>query len=233
MYSAHARTWIHRQTATRFSDESARTGTAIAKLVLTLQPCMSRKWFGNTCTTNTRKRRTQGFVYLPLCSPAIRMQPTTPFARHDRLRPATWLPGSGRFVDLPADVTDDLLEDELQSSVTLATCDRHWYCKPVPVRCWPTSRGRHGRNLRWRFAVCCTQPWRAHQSTKPHSPGAIIRVQQVNPSEWQISQVPAVQAAFVSVDPDSGKILSLIGGFDFNHNSFNHVTQAGGSWVQL
>lgn len=43
---------------------------------------------------------------------------------------------------------------------------------------------------------------------------------------WRIVQLPQVEAALVSIDPNDGRIRSLIGGFDFNHNQFNHVTQA-------
>ena len=43
---------------------------------------------------------------------------------------------------------------------------------------------------------------------------------------WQIVQLPEVEAAFVSLDPQDGAIRALVGGFDFNRNKFNHVTQA-------
>lgn len=43
---------------------------------------------------------------------------------------------------------------------------------------------------------------------------------------WQIVQLPQVEAAFVALDPDSGAVRALVGGFDFNRNKFNHVTQA-------
>ena len=56
--------------------------------------------------------------------------------------------------------------------------------------------------------------------------GAVIRVQKSSEGDWNIVQVPAAEAAFVSIDPDSGALKSLIGGFDYNHNNFNHVTQA-------
>lgn len=56
-------------------------------------------------------------------------------------------------------------------------------------------------------------------------PGAIVRVQRIEDT-WHIVQLPQVEVAFVSVDPRNGAIRSLIGGFDFNYNSFNHVTQA-------
>jgi penicillin-binding protein 1A len=43
---------------------------------------------------------------------------------------------------------------------------------------------------------------------------------------WKLAQLPQVEAAFVSMNADSGAILSLVGGFDFRRNQFNHVTQA-------
>lgn len=56
--------------------------------------------------------------------------------------------------------------------------------------------------------------------------GSIIRVQKDDKGAWQITQLPQVESAFVSGSPVDGAIYSLIGGFDFNKNQFNHVTQA-------
>ena len=56
--------------------------------------------------------------------------------------------------------------------------------------------------------------------------GAIIRLQKNDKGNWQISQLPEVESAFVAVDPKYGGIRALVGGFDFNRNKFNHVTQA-------
>ncbi len=55
--------------------------------------------------------------------------------------------------------------------------------------------------------------------------GAIIRVMQET-SGWSVIQLPEVESAFVSVNSEDGAIRSLVGGFDFNRNKFNHVTQA-------
>ncbi len=57
-------------------------------------------------------------------------------------------------------------------------------------------------------------------------PGAIIRVVRGNKGQWQIAQLPQVEAALVSIDPQDGAIRSMAGGFDFHRNKFNHVTQA-------
>src|SRR5687768_12887393 len=57
--------------------------------------------------------------------------------------------------------------------------------------------------------------------------GAIIRVQREAPGKpWQIAQLPEVEAAFIALDPQDGSVRALVGGFDFNRNKFNHVTQA-------
>lgn len=55
--------------------------------------------------------------------------------------------------------------------------------------------------------------------------GAVIRVQKSDKG-WQIVQLPEVEAAFVAASPVDGAIRALVGGFDFNRNKFNHVTQA-------
>ena len=55
--------------------------------------------------------------------------------------------------------------------------------------------------------------------------GAIIRVTQEG-SSWLLIQLPEVESAFVAVNSENGAIRALVGGFDFNRNKFNHVTQA-------
>jgi penicillin-binding protein 1A len=56
--------------------------------------------------------------------------------------------------------------------------------------------------------------------------GSIVRLHKDDKGIWQISQLPLVEASFVSGDPRTGAIYSLIGGFDFDRSQFNHVTQA-------
>ncbi|PKO61835.1 MAG: penicillin-binding protein [Betaproteobacteria bacterium HGW-Betaproteobacteria-18] len=56
--------------------------------------------------------------------------------------------------------------------------------------------------------------------------GAVIRVVQTPRKTWEITQLPEVEGAFVAIDPRDGSIKALVGGFDFEKNKFNHVTQA-------
>jgi penicillin-binding protein 1A len=57
-------------------------------------------------------------------------------------------------------------------------------------------------------------------------PGALVRITKTAKGGWEITQLPEVEGAFVSIDPRDGAIHALVGGFDFNKNKFNHVTQA-------
>ena len=44
--------------------------------------------------------------------------------------------------------------------------------------------------------------------------------------EWMLTQLPEVESALVSMDPNTGEITALVGGFDYHKNKFNHITQA-------
>ncbi|MFC3107525.1 penicillin-binding protein 1A [Undibacterium arcticum] len=55
--------------------------------------------------------------------------------------------------------------------------------------------------------------------------GAVIRVTQEG-KHWNITQMPEVESAFVAANTQDGAIRALVGGFDYNRNKFNHVTQA-------
>jgi penicillin-binding protein 1A len=56
-------------------------------------------------------------------------------------------------------------------------------------------------------------------------PGAVIRVAR-DSKGWAITQVPQVAAALVSIDATTGAYRALVGGFDYNLQKYNHVTQA-------
>ena len=55
--------------------------------------------------------------------------------------------------------------------------------------------------------------------------GDIIRVRPAG-NGWRFSQLPEVEGALVSLDPDDGAIVALSGGFDFYRSKFNRATQA-------
>jgi penicillin-binding protein 1A len=57
-------------------------------------------------------------------------------------------------------------------------------------------------------------------------PGSVIRLVQDAKGAWSVVQLPQVEGALVSLNPQDGAIRAMVGGFDFNKNKFNHVTQA-------
>ncbi|MCF6236175.1 MAG: penicillin-binding protein 1A [Gammaproteobacteria bacterium] len=58
--------------------------------------------------------------------------------------------------------------------------------------------------------------------------GDIIWLQKGSSEEvpWHLTQIPTINGALVSLDPENGRIISLVGGFHFARSKFNRVTQA-------
>jgi len=56
--------------------------------------------------------------------------------------------------------------------------------------------------------------------------GAVVRALRNAKGEWSLTQVPEVEGAFVAMDPATGAIRAMVGGFDYGKSKFNHVTQA-------
>ena len=69
------------------------------------------------------------------------------------------------------------------------------------------------------------------RGTKPESAAAVVKVGDVirvrlTENGWIFSQLPEVEGALVSLDPNDGAIVALAGGFDFHRSKFNRVMQA-------
>ncbi|MGS9164805.1 hypothetical protein ACQWF7_26220, partial [Salmonella enterica subsp. enterica serovar Infantis] len=45
-------------------------------------------------------------------------------------------------------------------------------------------------------------------------------------NDWWLAQVPEVNSALVSLNPHTGAVLALVGGFDYNQRKFNRATHA-------
>ena len=56
--------------------------------------------------------------------------------------------------------------------------------------------------------------------------GDIIRLLKNDANEWMLSQIPDVEGGLISITPNDGSVLALVGGFNYFKNKFNHVTQA-------
>ena len=130
------------------------------------------------------------------------------------------------YVELPANVGDDdfdeLLGDHLDSDDLLAAIVLAADAKHVQVALRTGEKiDIAGEGLR--FAARGLDPKTVPQRRIRR--GAIVRVQREGRS-WQIVQLPEVESAFIAIDPQDGAVRALVGGFDFNRNKFNHVTQA-------
>ena len=137
--------------------------------------------------------------------------------------------GPEKFVDLPADpkeledAIDDALTDhpdngDVMSAVVLAADPK----KITAIRQNGESVDITGEGLRPAQSGLSDK---APPKTKIRR-GAVIRVVKTPKGSWEITQLPEVEGAFVAIDPRDGAIRALVGGFDFNKNKFNHVTQA-------
>jgi penicillin-binding protein 1A len=79
----------------------------------------------------------------------------------------------------------------------------------------------HTINLPWSALAWTNRP-NARAIAKP---GDLIRVEHAD-ANWQLSEVPKVEGALVSLDPKNGAIYALVGGFNYEKSNFNRVTQA-------
>ncbi|MCS6765688.1 MAG: penicillin-binding protein 1A [Candidatus Protistobacter heckmanni] len=137
--------------------------------------------------------------------------------------------GPEAFVELPGEesarqsLIDETLvahpdNDDLRSAVVLSAA-------PAEVKAVTTSGNTvsiAGEGLKFAAAGLAANA----QPKIKIRPGAVIRLIKNAKGDWEISQMPEVEAAFVAASPEDGSIRALVGGFDFNRNKFNHVTQA-------
>ncbi len=135
--------------------------------------------------------------------------------------------GPEGHVELPAKLTDEALEDLLQE-----TTDSDGIYAAVVTEASPNRVKAYRKGGEWLEIKEDALKFAARMLGDKVSPGqrigrgAIIRVQKDEKDRWQISQLPAAEASLTSMDPRDGAIRALVGGFDFNRNQYNHVTQA-------
>ena len=67
--------------------------------------------------------------------------------------------------------------------------------------------------------------WANLNVIKDFKPGDVIYIK-ASDSDIQLAQIPEIQGAIVSIDPNDGALLALTGGFDFYSGKFNRATQA-------
>ena len=53
-----------------------------------------------------------------------------------------------------------------------------------------------------------------------------------NKNKYELTQVPLINGAMVVMDPHTGRVLAMSGGWDFKTSKFNRATQAKDKPVQ-
>jgi len=135
--------------------------------------------------------------------------------------------GPEGYAELPDKPSDEALEDALQE-----TTDSDDIYAAVVAEAGPRLVRAYRRGGEWVEIKDDGLKFASRSLGDKASPaqrirrGAIIRVQRDEKGRWQITQLPAVEASLVSMDPRDGAIRALVGGFDFARNQYNHVTQA-------
>ena len=56
--------------------------------------------------------------------------------------------------------------------------------------------------------------------------GDIIYTKKIKKDDWDLKQLPIINGAAVVMDPYTGKVLAMVGGFSFQLSEFNRATQA-------
>ena len=54
----------------------------------------------------------------------------------------------------------------------------------------------------------------------------IIYVKKIKKNKWSLKQLPAVNGGIVVMNPHTGRVLAMAGGFSFKLSEFNRATQA-------
>ena len=86
-------------------------------------------------------------------------------------------------------------------------------------------------------------PWKGLSWARPQLPGGglgkvpenaaaivkvgdVVWVQSVGSQQYRLSQQPKVQGAIVAMQPQTGAIVALVGGYNYDTSKFNRATQA-------
>ncbi|MBF8222354.1 penicillin-binding protein 1A [Halomonas sp. 328] len=82
--------------------------------------------------------------------------------------------------------------------------------------------------LRWarRYRTAHWREGEPSSAAEIASPGSLVRILQREDGSWRLSQRPDAEGSIVVLEPDTGAILALQGGFSFAASKFNRATQA-------
>ena len=101
---------------------------------------------------------------------------------------------------------------------------RQWQAAAVESASGNTVRVRTARDDRTGTLVSSDAAWA--NARKPLQRGDLIFVEPRDNGQFALKQVPAVNGALVAIEPQSGRVLAMVGGYSHALSSFNRATQA-------
>ncbi len=137
--------------------------------------------------------------------------------------------GPEGFIDLASDSAK--LEEQVESAIGEAG-DLEEFLAAVVLDASPTkvrvSRGK-GNTIEMsgsalRFVGNSLSP--RTEGDRKLRRGAIVRIVEAKPGQFEMSQLPEVESAFVACNTEDGSVRALVGGFNFTQNKFNRVIQS-------
>ncbi|MGV2909756.1 penicillin-binding protein 1A, partial [Achromobacter sp. AGC25] len=146
-------------------------------------------------------------------------------------------PGPEDQLDLPDGVeSDPLALDEILDGVQDKAPDSEDLLAAVVLAASPTEvkLARSGRDIitisdKKALAVVARALNPKASDSQRIRRGSVVYIHKTGDKEtdgWEIINMPALQAALVSMAPQDGAIRAMVGGFDYNRGTFNRVTQA-------
>ena len=101
---------------------------------------------------------------------------------------------------------------------------RQWQAAAVESASGNTVRIRTARDDRTGALLSSDAAWA--NARKPLKRGDLIFVEPRDGGQFALKQVPAVNGALVAIEPQSGRVLAMVGGYSYALSSFNRATQA-------
>ncbi|MDR0634533.1 MAG: penicillin-binding protein 1A [Azoarcus sp.] len=134
--------------------------------------------------------------------------------------------GPEKYLDLPPESLDkEALDEEIAQARNygdlLAAVVTQVAPKEVTVYHNGQSIQITGEGLRFAAAMLSDRAPKTRRVRR----GALVRIRNTAKG-WELTQLPDVEAALLSVDARTGATRALVGGFDYNRRQFNNVTQA-------
>jgi penicillin-binding protein 1A len=83
-------------------------------------------------------------------------------------------------------------------------------------------------NMKWAYRSSTSLMTKAKSPIDIFQPGDVVYVEPLDgkPGQYKLRQPPKIQGGMVVMDPKTGRVLAMVGGFSYAQSEFNRATQA-------